>query len=106
MKKDEANVSKKFKIVLTFSSMETKEDGTIIYRFLDEKTNDTFIHYQVKPSKCANPASAKMAKAFLTKMKKYNVGDRLKCEAVFREMNDGMIHRDVDNVLYVVERRK
>jgi len=36
----------------------------------------------------------------LTKMKKYNIGDRLRCEAIFREMNDGMIHRDVDNVLY------
>ncbi len=100
MKTDEQRTSKKFKITLTWVSEEIKEDGTIIYRFVDEKTNDGYVHYQVKPSKCANPTASKMARAFLTKMKKYNIGDRLKCEAVFREMNDGMIHRDVDNVLY------
>ena len=106
MKIDENKVSKKFKITLTWVSEETKENGTIVYRFLDEKTNDGYVHYQVIPSKCANPASAKMAKAFISKLRKYNVGDRLRVEAVFRQMNDGNIFRDVDNVLYVVERKK
>lgn len=100
MRIDEQRVSKKFKIVLTFNSEETMENGTKIFHFTDEKTGDGYIHYQILPSKCANPAASKMARAFLNKMKKYNVGDRLKCEAIFREMNDGMIHRDVDNVLY------
>lgn len=100
MKIDEQRVSKKFKIVLTFNSEETKEDGTKIYRFVDEKTGDGYIHYQVLPSKCANQAAVKMARAFISKLRNYNVGDRLKCEAIFREMNDGSIFRDVDNVLY------
>lgn len=100
MRIDEQRISKKFKTTLVWQSEETMDNGTKVYRFLDEKTNDTFVHYQIVPSKCANPASAKMARAFLTKMKKYNIGDRLRCEAIFREMNDGMIHRDVDNVLY------
>lgn len=100
MKADENKVSKKFKITLTWNNVEDREDGTKVFHFTDEKTGDGYIHYQIKASKCANPAAAKMARSFLTKMKKYNVGDRLKCEAVFREMNDGMIHRDVDNVLY------
>lgn len=100
MRADESRVSKKFKIVLTWIKEETKDDGTKVFHFTDEKTGDGYIHYQIKPSKCANPAASKMARAWLTKMKKYSVGDRLKCEAVFREMNDGMIHRDVDNVLY------
>lgn len=100
MRIDENRVSKKFKIVLTFSSMETMEDGTKVYRFLDEKTNDGYIHYQVKPSKCANPAASKMARAFISKMNKYNINDRLRVEAVYREMKDGSIFRDVDNILY------
>lgn len=100
MRADESRTSNKFKITLVWQSEETMENGTIVYRFVDEKTGDGFVHYQIKPSKCANPAASKMARAFLTKMKKYEVGDRLKCEAIFREMNDGMIHRDVDNVLY------
>lgn len=100
MKADENKVSNKFKITLTWNSVEDREDGTRVFRFTDEKTGDGYIHYQIKASKCANPIATKMAKAWLTKMKKYNIGDRLKCEAVFREMKDGMIHRDVDNVLY------
>lgn len=100
MKKDESNVSKKFKMVLVWQSEETREDGTKVYRFLDEKTGDCFAHYQIKPSKCANPTASKMARAFVTKMKKYEIGDRLRVEAVFREMNDGNIFRDVDNILY------
>jgi len=100
MRADENRVSKKFKIVLTWNSVEERDDGTKVFQFMDEKTGDGYIHYQIKASKCANPAAAKMARAFLTKMKKYNIGDRLRCEAIFREMNDGMIHRDVDNVLY------
>lgn len=100
MRADEVNTSKKFKITLTWNSVEEKEDGTKVFRFTDEKTGDGYIHYQIKASKCANPTAAKMARAWLTKMKKYSIGDRLKCEAIFREMNDGMIHRDVDNVLY------
>jgi len=100
MKKDENKFSKKFKIVLTFSSMETREDGTMVYRFIDEKTNDGYVHFQIKPSKCANPAASKMARAFISKMNKYNINDRLRVEAVYREMNDGSIFRDVDNVLY------
>lgn len=100
MKADESRTSKKFKIVLTFNSVEDREDGTKVFRFTDEKTGDGYIHFQVKPSKCANPAAAKMARAWLTKMKKYNIGDRLRVEAMFREMNDGCIYRDVDNVLY------
>ena len=100
MRADENKVSNKFKITLTWNSVEDRDDGTKVFRFTDEKTGDGYIHYQIKASKCANPIAAKMAKAWLTKMKKYSVGDRLKCEAVFREMKDGMIHRDVDNVLY------
>lgn len=100
MKIDEQRVSKKFKIVLTFNSEETLDNGTKIYRFTDEKTGDGYIHYQIKPGKCANPAAAKMSRAFISKMNKYKIGDRLKCEAIFREMNDGSIFRDVDNVLY------
>lgn len=106
MKADENKVSKKFKITLTWVSVEDLEDGTKVYRFTDEKTNEGYVHFQIKPSKCANPASAKMAKAFISKIRGYNVGDRLRVEAVFRQMNDGNIFRDVDNVLYVVERRK
>ena len=100
MRADENKVSNKFKIVLTFSSMETREDGTMVYRFIDEKTNDGYVHFQIKPSKCANPAASKMARAFISKMNKYNINDRLRVEAVYREMNDGSIFRDVDNVLY------
>lgn len=100
MRSDENKVSKKFKIVLTWNGVEDRDDGTKVFRFTDEKTGDGYIHYQIKPAKCANPTAAKMARTWLTKMKKFNVGDRLRCEAVFREMNDGMIHRDVDNVLY------
>lgn len=105
MRADENKVSNKFKITLTWTSEETMDNGTKVFRFTDEKTGDEYIHYQILPSKSANPTAAKMAKAWLTKMKKYSVDDRLKCEAVFREMNDGTIYRDVDNVLYVVERR-
>ena len=100
MRADENRVSNKFKITLTWNSVEDRDDGTKVFHFTDEKTGDGYIHYQIKASKCANPTAAKMARAWLTKMKKYSVGDRLKCEAVFREMKDGMIHRDVDNVLY------
>lgn len=100
MRADENKVSNKFKITLTWNSVEDRDDGTKVFRFTDEKTGDGYIHYQIKASKCTNPIAAKMARAWLTKMKKYSVGDRLKCEAVFREMKDGMIHRDVDNVLY------
>lgn len=100
MKKDESNVSKKFKMVLVWQSEETKEDGTKVYRFLDEKTGDCFIHYQIKPGKCSNPTSAKMARAFVTKMKKYEIGNRLRVEAVFRQMADGCVYRDVESVLY------
>lgn len=100
MKIEEQRVSKKFKIVLVWQSEETMNNGTKLYRFIDEKTNDTFAHYQILPSKCANPAAAKMARAFISKLRKYNVGDRLRVEAVYREMQDGCIFRDVDNVLY------
>lgn len=100
MRADENRVSKKFKIVLTWNGVEDRDDGTKVFHFTDEKTGDGYIHYQIKASKCANPAAAKMARSWLTKMKKYSIGDRLRCEAIFREMNDGMIHRDVDNVLY------
>ena len=106
MKIDESRTSKKFKITLVYQSEETREDGTIVYRFLDEKTNEGYVHFQIKPSKCANPTAAKMARSFISKLRKYNVGDRLRCEAVFREMRDGLIFRDIDNVLYVVERKK
>lgn len=106
MKIDESRISKKFKTTLTWVSEETREDGTIVYRFLDEKTNEGYVHFQIKPSKCANPTAAKMARSFISKLKKYNTGDRLRVEAVFRQMNDGNIFRDVDNVLYVVERKK
>lgn len=106
MKADEVNTSKKFKTTLTWIGEETLENGTIVYRFVDEKTNEGYVHYQVKPSKCANPTAAKMARAFISKLKKYKINDRLRVEAVFRQMNDGCIFRDVDNVLYVVERRK
>lgn len=100
MKIDENKVSKKFKIVLVWQSVEDLEDGTKVFHFTDEKTGDGFVHYQVKSSKCTSPASAKMARAFLSKMKKYSLGDRLRVEAMFREMNDGCIYRDVENVLY------
>ena len=100
MKADEVNTSKKFKTTLTWVSEESKEDGTIVYRFIDEKTNEGYVHYQVKPSKCANPTAAKMARSFISKLRKYNVGDRLRVEAVFRQMKDGLIFRDVDNILY------
>ena len=103
MRADENRSSKKFKIVLTWNSVEDRDDGTKVFHFTDEKTGDGYIHYQIKASKCANPAAAKMARAFISKMKKYNIGDRLRCEAIFREMNDGCIHRDVDNVLYSVD---
>lgn len=106
MKADEVNTSKKFKITLTWVSEEPMENGTIVYRFLDEKTNEGYVHFQIKPSKCANPTAAKMARSFISKLRNYNVGDRLRVEAVFRQMNDGNIFRDVDNVLYVVERKK
>ena len=100
MRIDESRTSKKFKIVLVWQSEEIMENGTIVYRFLDEKTNEGYVHYQIKPSKCANPTAAKMARAFISKLKKYNTGDRLRVEAVFREMKDGLIFRDVDNILY------
>ena len=100
MRIDESRTSKKFKIVLVWQSEETMENGTIVYRFLDEKTNEGYVHYQVKPSKCANPTAAKMARSFISKLRKYNVGDRLRVEAVFRQMKDGLIFRDVDNILY------
>lgn len=100
MRADEVNTSKKFKITLTWNSVEDYGGGIKVYRFVDEKTNEGYVHYQIKPGKCANPAAAKMARAFISKMNKYKIGDRLKCEAIFREMNDGSIFRDVDNVLY------
>ena len=100
MRIDESRTSKKFKIVLVWQSEEIMENGTIVYRFLDEKTNEGYVHYQVKPSKCANPTAAKMARSFISKLRKYNVGDRLRVEAVFRQMKDGLIFRDVDNILY------
>lgn len=106
MKIDEQRVSKKFKITLVWQSEETMENGTKVFHFTDEKTGDGYIHYQIKASKCANPTAAKMARSFISKLRKYNVGDRLRVEAVYREMLDGSIYRDVDNVLYVVERRK
>lgn len=106
MKKDESRTSKKFKITLVWQSEETREDGTTVYRFLDEKTNEGYVHFQVKPSKCANPISSKMARAFISKLKRYKIGDRLRVEAVYREMSDGSIFRDVDNILYVVEKGK
>lgn len=105
MRKDEKRTSKKFKITLTWNGVEDRDDGIKVFRFTDEKTGDVYAHYQIPISKCANPTVAKMARAFISKLKKYNIGDRLRCEAVFREMNDGLIFKDVDNVLYVVERR-
>ena len=100
MRADENKVSNKFKITLTWNSVEDRDDGTKVFRFTDEKTGEGYIHYQIKASKCANPIAAKMARAFISKIRKYKVGDRLRVEAVYREMNDGSIFRDVDNVLY------
>ena len=77
MKKDEKRTSKSFTKKMKLINIVDIENQ-IVYEFEDSK-GDYGVHYQIKPEYLKDETSAKMARAFLAKMKGAKPGYEYLC---------------------------
>lgn len=89
MRNDEERVSKEYSKELVLVKLE-KEKGVRIYRFKDDE-NEDYVHYQVPLASITTKSKAAIcaARRWIKFFNDDNLGRRLKCHVVMREMGGG-----------------